>query len=1156
MSVTVAELVAILRADTSQFDAAMRRAGSGMSSLGSSAMRMGRTMTTHLTLPLVGIGYASTKMALDFDQSFRRINALAADTGMSVDQMKESVKGLAGRTAQDPRALAEALYFVASAGKDVAKNAMPILAASAKGAMVGMGDAATVAQLLTSVLHDYAGTGLNAARAMNILTGAVKAGKAEPADLAATLGTVIPVASQMGVSFQDVAAAIANATNAGVSAARAVTGLRFLIASFQNPTAAAISVFKDFGLSVGDIQNQLAQPGGLLTVIQGLADKFDLTTVAGKAAFATVVGGSRGAIIANTLVGNSAKAASQAFDDLATSAERGNTSFKDAQEIMNKTKSFRFAQALTELKLAAIDLGQTLIPILTHDILPAVRHVVDWFRNLSDGTKEMIVKIGLAAAAFGPLLLALGALLKLGGLIVGAVGGVVGAIGSIGGAIAGAGAGAAGGAAAAGAAAEAGSAAAGGASLGLIAGAAVSGFAAAALIAWKNTQNWNQEVGRMLDAFHTRSGAIDEARGKLDSYAAAVEKVRNGENKGAAMGSMFAAARTTGGGVGGTRETREAAEALDKYRHAMELIVRAHLTASDSGEKWTKSLLKNNAVTEQQAGRIATAVAAVNVFGGSLSKLARMQVENLLKVGDFSGALKVLRGAVTDASSALKNLPSQHQRAAGAAADQEQKVKALGARIRDLPKTAKTSISTPTDLSGLVALEGKLRAMGFVKAGSSWYSSAKFQVRVQGASPMPAVQIQQRIVDPLHAAGFNLVGDQWIARGTFGLKVMGGDGVGIYGGIVPNPAEEGERSGRHWTEGFVNGLLREATRLQGAGSRLRDVLKGALSADRAAIAAAKLPGADKAKLSGFEKADLDRVTAMIHKWGEATRQLEKLKSAFHDFRQSIKDGFTAFGDFASQFAQLISEHAAAMDAWKADQAAGGTGGVAEPGAIDFGAAIASQVAKAQELASLLTQAGAAGLSKDLLSQFAGLGADAIEPLKALLANPELIAQLNAASAAIKKAAGQTADTLGDQFFGKAIRQASRKVDRMGERMDELAQRLSQEVNPAVRDVARQLAHLASVISGITGAPVGGGGGGGGSGGGGGGGGGGGQGHPHQPHGGGGGSNPWDTGWGQGRATHIHGPVTVVANDPEDFYRKLETHAQRTGRRNAGVSGLG
>lgn len=71
--------------------------------------------------------------------------------------------------------------------------------------------------------------------------------------------------------------------------------------------------------------------------------------------------------------------------------------------------------ALNNLKIAGADLGdaiqQTLAPLI-EKLADACKKAAEWFGNLTDSQKELTVKLGLAAAAIGPVLIAVGKLSK------------------------------------------------------------------------------------------------------------------------------------------------------------------------------------------------------------------------------------------------------------------------------------------------------------------------------------------------------------------------------------------------------------------------------------------------------------------------------------------------------------------------------------------------------------------------------------------------------------------------------------------------------------------------------------------------------------------------------------------------------------------------
>jgi len=667
--------------------------------VGRSLQASGLAMTKFLTVPLAAVGAVSTKLALDFNTTFSRIEALAGDIGHTTEEAKGFVLDLAHATGQDPGGLAEAMYFAASAGL-AAKDVFPVVRASAQAAATGMADAATNAKLLTTVLHDYAGTGLDATNAMNILTRAIKVGKAEPADFAENIGIVIPLASQLGVSFQDVAAAIAQATNAGVEASRATTGLRFLLAALQNPTEESKKKFEDFGISIQDVQSRIAEPGGLLAVMQDIAKTFDLTTVAGKEAWGTITGGARGAVIANTLVGNSAESARKLWEELGLSAKDTATDFQDAFDIMKKTPQFKFNQALTDLKETAIELGNILIPILVHDVVPAIKDAAKWFKNLDDSTKKTIVQVGLLVAALGPLLAIFGSILRVGG-------GVINIISKIGTASAGA-AGSAGGAGSTATAIGTGFAE---------AAVGVGAFAVAAKQGFDQLQRFKDGdfegfVNGVANAWEVWGGVmtgISQDVGRVGTSLKVSQESIEAWATQLARGTLTGRELTTALLATGA-SAEEVAAIIEQVKAAQE-------GANIATHAWLNDLVKSGDLSRGHARNLDAIVTGYGNLGIALSQTDRDMVSNLIKVGDFQGALKLLRTRLKEISD----------------------------------KKWHVEVTTKAETAALDALNTKMRGLGFHQTqGGEWQMNASVLVHTRPNSPWPWEVIE----DGLRSIGF------------------------------------------------------------------------------------------------------------------------------------------------------------------------------------------------------------------------------------------------------------------------------------------------------------------------------------------------------------------------------------------------------------------
>src|SRR5690606_29051330 len=152
-----------------------------------------------------------------------------------VAHLKETVMGLAGETGRAPQELAEALYFVRSSGIEGAV-ALEVLERSAVAAAAGLGDTGAIADAVTSAINAYGAEVITAAEATDVLVATAREGKAEPAELASQMGRLLPVASELEISFSDVGAGLAALSNTGNDAAASATRLGDIMAKLLRPS--------------------------------------------------------------------------------------------------------------------------------------------------------------------------------------------------------------------------------------------------------------------------------------------------------------------------------------------------------------------------------------------------------------------------------------------------------------------------------------------------------------------------------------------------------------------------------------------------------------------------------------------------------------------------------------------------------------------------------------------------------------------------------------------------------------------------------------------------------------------------------------------------------------------------------------------------------
>ncbi len=388
--------------------------GSALSKVGKGMVDTGRSLTTNLTLPIVAIGGASAKMALDFDTAMRRIQGLAKVPAAEIGTIRDQILQMGKDIGRDPQELAEAFYFVASAGFE-ASEAMEVLETSAKASAAGMGEVQSVAKVLGGVINAYGHDNITAARAGDILTAAIQDGAAEADDFAGSIALVVPNAAALSVSFDQVAAAMSAMTQSGTSAETAAVNLGQIFSALQKPTAQAEKQLALLGTSSAELRQEL-QEKGLLATLRDLQARFGDNEVAVGKVFGNIRA-LRGVV---QLLNLDESQLNDIFGDTADALGTLDQAYQDTDGPQRQLD-----KSLAELKANAIEFGADVLPLIVDvmaKLADGASSLSEWWRRLDEGTQRLIVNLLAMAAVAGPLLLVFGNVAKGLGSILRVVG--------------------------------------------------------------------------------------------------------------------------------------------------------------------------------------------------------------------------------------------------------------------------------------------------------------------------------------------------------------------------------------------------------------------------------------------------------------------------------------------------------------------------------------------------------------------------------------------------------------------------------------------------------------------------------------------------------------------------------------------------------------
>lgn len=232
-------------------------------------MALARKATLGLAAAVVGVGFESYKMGVDFDQQMTMIQTQSGGSAAMVAKLRNQILDM--HTAFSKVDLATAMREIVGIGFPAARN-FEILKAAAAGAAQGNADVTeTVKTLAGTMKTNIPGAMGSAKDVMAALNATVGTGVMTLDDLNHALGTgVLPTAKEYGLTLDDITGALAIFTDEHMqgssSMAQLSTAMHFLTGSTKKGKEALASI----GLSGKQMAANLHSPKGLLVALTAL----------------------------------------------------------------------------------------------------------------------------------------------------------------------------------------------------------------------------------------------------------------------------------------------------------------------------------------------------------------------------------------------------------------------------------------------------------------------------------------------------------------------------------------------------------------------------------------------------------------------------------------------------------------------------------------------------------------------------------------------------------------------------------------------------------------------------------------------------------------------------------------------------------------------
>ena len=389
-------------------DAMNKSLSSKMLAFGTQATRVGRQLSFGISAPLLALGHAADTAFQSFDTQMTKVAAL---TGVGIAQTNawsDSVLDLAAKYGQTGEDAAKALYLITSSGIKGA-DAMAALDVTGQAAAVGLGDMQTIAGLLTSAMNAYGTETLSAAKAADILAGAVQESKIPADQLAGSISQLLPIASQLGIGFDQVVGSMAALSLQGTNAAMGATQLRGILNGMLDPSSQAAEALNKVGLSVEDVQKTM-ESQGIVAGVRQIRDAIVANGGESDAALAEVFGNVRALTGVFGLLNDEGGKVDRVLSNTTNSAGKLAAELK----VTADTPGFKAQQATQELNNEMVKLGASITPIKT--LFAQAAGAALGFFNMFGPLKPIIVGFGTLLAVAGPIAYSIGAIADVAGL--------------------------------------------------------------------------------------------------------------------------------------------------------------------------------------------------------------------------------------------------------------------------------------------------------------------------------------------------------------------------------------------------------------------------------------------------------------------------------------------------------------------------------------------------------------------------------------------------------------------------------------------------------------------------------------------------------------------------------------------------------------------
>lgn len=354
------------------------------------------------TAAIIAFGAGTSNAFISYEQELVQAKNLMDESVMSYGQLDKGIKKVADTYGILDKEMAKAVTTALSSNVKT-EESIEFLNISAKFAKATFTDLNTTVDLSTSIMNSYGLSVKDLPSIYDQLINAQKQAKVSWEAYNSEIGNLTALGSKVGVSLEEINAALILQTQQGIKSSTALTNLKGILSAISSPTSQAAKTAEEMGIKFNAAT--LKSRG-----LEGVMGSITRACKGNDEAMASLFGSVEAWTGALTLAQNGGKD----FREVLKSLEEESGLLENSFENVEETTGTKWNEAINRLKNSAVDLGDSLSPIIE-----GLAKVIDFIAAI-----PAPVKLGVVAFAGAAKILTI---LNSGLIAIGASGGVAAA---------------------------------------------------------------------------------------------------------------------------------------------------------------------------------------------------------------------------------------------------------------------------------------------------------------------------------------------------------------------------------------------------------------------------------------------------------------------------------------------------------------------------------------------------------------------------------------------------------------------------------------------------------------------------------------------------------------------------------------------------------